>query len=247
MVVDVGVAGSPVSDPALVSRRIAAGTANFCIRPAMSREQASEAIRVGVECAERAIRDGSEVLATGEMGIGNTTVASALCAAITGSDPELICGPGTGSDPAALSRKKDAVQRALTLHKSRVEDPVDLLARLGGFEIAAICGVCIAAAHHHCPVLVDGFIATAGAAVAVRMNAHTRDYLIAAHRSSEPGHRVLLDHLELDPLLDLEMRLGEGTGAALAIPIVRAAVAAFRSMATFESARVSQQRDAPAP
>lgn len=243
--VDVGVIGPPIHHPNLLSRQVAAGTRNFCQQPAMSEEQALSAIGIGMDCAEQAIGNGSTLLGIGEMGIGNTTVASAICAAMTNTDPDMVCGPGTGSDRSALQRKKDAVRRALALHTPHISRPLDLLSRLGGFEIAAMCGVCIAAARNRCPVLMDGFISTAAATIAVALKPKVRDYLIAAHQSPEPGHRVLLEHLSLDPILCLNMRLGEGTGAALAIPVVRAAIATFRSMATFESAGVAQECPQP--
>ncbi len=239
-IVDVGVAGAPIEHPNLLNRRIADGTNNFCKEPAMSREQMRAAIRAGMDCARTAIGRGASVIGIGEMGIGNTTVASALCVALTGLDPAQVCGRGTGCDDAGLTRKQSAVRRAVELHRDSLRDPFELLSCLGGFEIAAICGVCLQAAASRCAVLVDGFISTAAACVAVRMNEAVRDYLIASHRSIEPGHRALLDVLQLEPLLDLQMRLGEGTGAALAIPIVRAAVAAFTQMATFSSAGVSE-------
>lgn len=239
-VVDVGVVGPPLEHSKLISRRIRPGTQNFCRSAAMSHEHAFAAIAAGMECAENAIRTGSTLLAIGEMGIGNTTVASALCAAITGAGSDTVCGPGTGCDDAGLARKRAAVRRALALHQTQIAGPLDMLARLGGFEIAAMCGVCISAAKNRIALLTDGFISTAAAAVAVSMNPAIRDYLIAAHESTEPGQRAFLEFLHLQPLLRLAMRLGEGTGAALAIPIVRAAVAAFRSMATFESAGVAK-------
>lgn len=246
--VDVGVIGPAIDHSRLLTRRVAAGTRNFCRQPAMSHEEAASAIQIGIDCATDAIRNSSTLLAIGEMGIGNSTVASALCAAITQCDPDAVCGRGTGSDDAALERKQRAVRDALNLHDVSAAQPLNLLARIGGFEIAAMCGVCIAGAHARVPVLIDGFISTAAATVAVTMNPAIRDYLIAAHQanqSTEPGHRALLEYLRLKPILQLGMRLGEGTGAALAIPIVRAAVAAFRSMATFESAGVAQSSTAP--
>ena len=239
-VVDVGVMGPPSQNPNLLVRRIASGTKNICREPAMSGCEALEAMHVGMECAGSAIRNRTTLLAIGEMGIGNTTIASALCAALTDSDPAAVCGKGTAADGAAIPCKVDAVRRALALHKPHIRTPLDLLARLGGFEIAAMSGVCMEAARSRCAVLIDGFISSAAAAIAVSMNPAVRDYLIAAHESTEPGHRVLLHFLGLTPLLQLQMRLGEGTGAALAIPIVRAATETFRRMATFESARVSE-------
>jgi nicotinate-nucleotide--dimethylbenzimidazole phosphoribosyltransferase len=239
-VVDVGVVGPPSQNPKLLVRRVAPGTRNICREPAMSGDEASAAMGVGIECAENAIRNGTTLLGIGEMGIGNTTIASALCAALTDSDPATVCGKGTAADGAGISCKVDAVRRALALHKRFIQTPLDLLARLGGLEIAAMCGVCIQAARSRCAVLIDGFISTAAAAIAVSIDPAVREYLIAAHESTEPGHRVLLQFLRLAPLLQLQMRLGEGTGAALAIPIVRAAVEAFRCMATFEAAGVSE-------
>lgn len=239
--VDTGVLAPPLQHPNLVSRRVASGTRNFCEGPAMSEEETLSAIQAGVECAEDAIRKGSALLALGEMGIGNTTVASAICSALTGREPLSICGVGTGSDEASLERKRDAVRRALALHRPHLSDPLDLLQHLGGFEIGAMCGACIAAARHRCPIVIDGFISTAAAAIAFRMNHRIRDYLIAGHQSTEPGHRVLLELLNLHPILHLNMRLGEGTGAALAIPVIRAAIETFRCMATFEGAGVDKR------
>lgn len=239
-VVDVGVIGPPSQNPKLLVRRVAPGTRNICREPAMSGEEAQAAIRVGMECAEDAIRNGTTLLAIGEMGIGNTTIASAVCAALTDSDPASVCGKGTAVDDAGIPCKVDAVRRALALHSPHIQKPLDLLARLGGLEIAAMCGVCLEAARSRCAVLIDGFISTAAAAIAVAMNPAVRDCLIAAHESTEAGHRVLLRFLRLSPLLQLQMRLGEGTGAALAIPIVRAAIETFRRMATFEAAGVSE-------
>jgi len=239
-VIDVGVAGGIPPRDGLISRRVANGTNNFCCEPAMSRDDAVAALAVGMDCAEHAVNAGSTVIGVGEMGIGNTTVASAICSAITGLSPEATCGRGTGADDACLSRKISAVDRACALHLPYIKDTVDLLSRLGGLEIAAMCGACVGAARRRCAVLVDGFIATAAAAVAVQLNVNVRDYLFSAHRSTEPGQAALLEYLRLRPLLDLEMRLGEGTGTALAIPLVRAGVEAFTGMASFASAGVSE-------
>jgi nicotinate-nucleotide--dimethylbenzimidazole phosphoribosyltransferase len=240
VLVDVGVLGPPIEHPNLVSRRVASGSKNFCEEAAMSTAEALAAIQAGIDCAEAAIQDGSTLLAIGEMGIGNTTVASAICAALTNLAPEDVCGVGTGSDEFFLARKRDAVRRGLELHRAYLSDPLHLLSRLGGLEIAAMCGACIGAARHRCAILMDGFISTAAAAIAYQMNSDVGPYLIAAHESTEPGHHYLLQLLNARPLLRLDMRLGEGTGAALAIPLVRAAVATFRSMATFGSAGVDQ-------
>jgi nicotinate-nucleotide--dimethylbenzimidazole phosphoribosyltransferase len=238
-IVDAGVAHEIPEKRGLICRAIAPGTRNFCQEPAMTRDQARAAIVLGIEMAERAVSDGSTLLGIGEMGIANTTAASALTAALTGLDPASVVGRGTGADEGCMARKRSAVERALSLHVSHAQEPLDILARLGGFEIGAMCGLCLGAAANRRAVLVDGFIASAAAALAVRFNGAVRDYLFPAHRSTEPGQAPLLDLIGHRPLLDLEMRLGEGTGAALAVPVVRAAVAAFTGMATFASAGVA--------
>jgi nicotinate-nucleotide--dimethylbenzimidazole phosphoribosyltransferase len=238
-IVDAGVAHPIVEAPALIRRPIASGTRNFCEEPAMTQQQAQASLSLGIELANEAAAEGCTLLGIGEMGIGNTTVASALTVAMTGFEPAAVVGRGTGADDACIARKRSAVERALALHRSEIRDPLDLLARLGGFEIGAMCGLCLGAAANRCAVLVDGFISTAAAALAVRFNLSVADYLFPAHLSTEPGHPALLEIVGHRPLLDLEMRLGEGTGAALAIPVVRAAVAAFTGMATFASAGVS--------
>jgi nicotinate-nucleotide--dimethylbenzimidazole phosphoribosyltransferase len=224
----------------LIQRPIARGTKNFCVEPAMTCEQAAAALSLGIEMANQAAAEGCTLLGIGEMGIGNTTAASAVTAALTGLQPSVVTGRGTGADEGCMARKRSAVERAVALHVPEIHSPLDLLARLGGFEIGAMCGLCLGAAANRCALLVDGFIAGAAAALAVRFSAPVRDYLIAAHLSTEPGHAALLDIVGSRPLLDLEMRLGEGTGAALAVPVVRAAVAAFTQMATFASAGVSE-------
>ena len=239
-IVDAGVVYPIPETSGLIQRPIAPGTANFCAGPAMSREQANAALALGIEMADRAAGAGCKLVGTGEMGIGNTTAASALAAALTGLDAARVIGPGTGANEACLARKRSAVERALALHRERIAEPIDLLACLGGFEIGAMCGFCLGAAAHRIAVLVDGFITTAAAALAVRFDGTVRDYLFAAHRSTEPGHAPLLEIIGQRPLFDLEMRLGEATGAALAVPLVRAAVEAFTRMATFQSAGVAE-------
>jgi nicotinate-nucleotide--dimethylbenzimidazole phosphoribosyltransferase len=225
-----GVAFDIPSLGSLVSRPIARGTRNFCVEPAMSPEQALASISMGAEMADEAVAEGCRLLGIGEMGIGNTTAASALTAALTGLSADSVTGVGTGASEACLLRKRSAIERALALHIS---------------QIAAMCGCCLGAAAKRCAVLVDGFIATVAAALAVQFDRRVKDYLFAAHRSTEPGHAPLLEFIGQRPLLDLEMRLGEGTGAALAVPLVRAAVEAFTGMATFASASISE-RDGPA-
>jgi nicotinate-nucleotide--dimethylbenzimidazole phosphoribosyltransferase len=241
-VVDVGVAVPLPAMPGLMARRVGNGTRNFCSEAAMTWEQAEAAMTIGFERAEQAVGEGCNLLGFGEMGIGNSTAAAALTAALTGCAPSEAVGRGTGADEACLARKVAAVERALETHAGRLGEPLDIVACLGGFEIAAMSGFCLGAASRRRPVVTDGYIATAAAAVAFRMEPHVRDYLFASHLSCEPGHRRLLDGLGLRPLLDLEMRLGEGTGAALAMKIMEAAAAAFTGMATFASAGVSGQK-----
>ena len=235
-IVDAGVVHDIPVTEGLIRCPISRGTANFCTGPAMTEDQAIAALLLGVERSDGA----ANLQGMGEMGIANTTAASAVAAALTGLDPAAVIGRGTGADDACMARKRSAVERALALHGPQLHSPLDILRRLGGFEIGAMAGLCLDAAARRCAVLVDGFIATAAAALAVRFHPAVGDYLIPAHRSTEPGHAPLLEIVGHRPLLDLEMRLGEGTGAALAVPIVRAAVAAFTGMATFASAGVSQ-------
>jgi nicotinate-nucleotide--dimethylbenzimidazole phosphoribosyltransferase len=244
-IVDAGVAHDIPETRGLLRRAVARGTNNFCAGPAMTRLQAVEALMLGVEMADLAAADGCTLLGMGEMGIANTTTASALTAALTHADPESVIGRGTGADEACMARKRSAVDRALSLHLGHIHEPLDLLTRLGGFEIGAMCGLCIGAAANRCAVLVDGFIATVAAALAMQFKAAVRDYLFPAHRSTEPGQLPLLEMIGHRPLLELDMRLGEGTGAALAVPVMRAAVAAFTGMATFESAGVSEAAGEP--
>lgn len=246
-VVDVGVA-APVSVGSgrarLVQRRVRNGTRNMAQGPAMSEPEMLAAVAAGIEQAEQAAEDGVALLGLGEMGIGNTTAASALTAALTGLPPSRVTGRGTGVSDDGLARKIAAVERALATNAPRSDDPLDVLQKVGGLEIAGLCGLCLGGARRGRALICDGFIATAGAALAVGLCGAVADYLFAAHRSPEPGHAVLLDRIGQRPLLDLEMRLGEGTGAALAMNVIGAAVAAFTEMATFESAAVT---DAPGP
>jgi nicotinate-nucleotide--dimethylbenzimidazole phosphoribosyltransferase len=238
VVADLGVARELADHPGLVRRKIGHGTANMARGPAMTRAQALAAIAAGAALVDAVAAD---CVGTGEMGIGNTTAASALTAALTGGDPGDVTGRGTGLDDAGWHRKVAVIRRALDANRPDPADPLGVLAALGGFEIAGLVGVVLAGAARRCPVMLDGFIATAAALVAVRLVPDAREYLFASHRSAEPGHRVLLDALALAPCLDLGMRLGEGTGAALGIGLLRAALACYTSMATFKDAGVSER------
>jgi nicotinate-nucleotide--dimethylbenzimidazole phosphoribosyltransferase len=238
VVADLGVAGGGPVPPGVIGCRVAPGTRNLAEGPAMTSAEAQAAIAAGAALVDAS---GADLVATGEMGIGNTTAASALTAALTGAAPSAVTGRGTGLDDRGLARKLDAVTRALAVNRPDPTDPLGVLAALGGLEIAGLVGVILAGAARRAPVVLDGFIAGAAALVATRLAPQCREYLVAAHLSAEPGHRLLLGTLGLVPLLDLGLRLGEGTGAALAIGLVRAALACADEMATFEDAGVSER------
>lgn len=237
VVADLGMV-TPSSARGLVVSRIAAGTANMARGPAMSRAQAVRAVEAGVALAEEAIAAGADLLGTGEMGIGNTTAASAITAALTGAAPEAVTGRGTGISEETHRRKVAVVRRALETNGPDAGDGLDVLAKVGGFEIGGLVGVVLAAAVHRVPVALDGFIAGAAALVAAALAPAARHAMFASHRSAEPGHAIALAHLGLEPYLDLGMRLGEGTGAALFVHLARAAAAILDEMATFKSAGV---------
>jgi nicotinate-nucleotide--dimethylbenzimidazole phosphoribosyltransferase len=240
-VADLGVK-TPLSHPDLVSRPVRRGTSNFLKGPAMSRAEAFQAFRTGLELGEQwAGREGFRVVALGEMGIGNTTTAATLIAALTGSPAEAVVGRGTGVDDRTLERKRAVVARTVALHRPLVEDIWDVAARLGGFEIVGLAGLAVSAARNRAAVVVDGLISSAAALIAARVCPAAVGSFIAAHQGPEPGHHVALDALGLSPLLDLGLRLGEGTGAALALPLIAAAADILRDMATFEGAGVSGQ------
>jgi nicotinate-nucleotide--dimethylbenzimidazole phosphoribosyltransferase len=241
VVVDMGVAAGLESHPNLMDNKIAPGTANIAQGPAMSRQQAVQTLLAGANVVEAELDRGLDILGTGDMGIGNTTPSAAIAAAVTGRSPAEVVGRGTGVDDAGLSRKIVAVQRALTVNRPDPADALDVLTKVGGFEIGGLAGAMLAAAAHRCPVVVDGFISTAAAMIAVGLAPQVRSYLIPAHRSQERGHRLMLDWLGLEPLLDLDLRLGEGTGAAFGISLAEAACKILNEMATFGEAGVSEK------
>jgi nicotinate-nucleotide--dimethylbenzimidazole phosphoribosyltransferase len=241
VVVDAGVVGDLGDIPGIVDRRIGAGTANATRGPAMTQDQAFRALAAGIEFVELWADEGVGLIGLGEMGIANTTSAAAITAALLPVDPAVVCGRGTGVDDAGLVRKIEAVRRALAANAGAVEvrEPVGVLAAVGGFEIGILSGVALGAAARRVPVLLDGFITAAAALVAARISPACVDSMLASHRSTEPGHDRVLDALELDPILDLQMRLGEGSGAALAIPIVNVSLGLLNEMATFDDANVT--------
>lgn len=238
-VLDVGIDADLPQHMLLRSMKVRRGTDNFLHRRAMSRAEAVASIETGIRVAATEIEAGSRLLVTGDMGIGNTTASAAIVAALTGLSVEEVTGPGTGLGLLGWRRKCEVVQQAVDLHGPDANDPVDVLSKVGGLEIAAIAGVILAAAAAKVPVILDGIAATAGAAIAVGLASDAKNVMIAGHRSTEPGHRVLLGYLDLTPVLDLDLRLGEGVGALLAIPILEASVATLNEMATFEEANVA--------
>ena len=238
VVADFGVANPIGSHAALVRCPLGAGTANIARGPAMTRQQAEAAIERGAQLAMQAIDAGADLVATGDMGIGNTTAASAITAAITGAAVEAVTGRGTGVDDAGWQRKVDAVRRALAVTRPDPRDGIDVLGKVGGFEIGGLAGVILAGAARRVPVALDGFIAGAAALVAATIAPAAVHAMFASHRSAEPGHVWALGHLGLEPYLDLGLRLGEGTGAALFVHLARAAARIYTEMATFKSAGV---------
>lgn len=238
VVVDLGVRRR-VRHPAIVDRRVRDGTANAAHGPAMTVPEMRRAVASGIELAQELVGDGVGIVALGEMGIANTTAASALTAALLRADPDGLCGRGTGLDDAGVARKRAAVWRALEANCVSPRDPLGAVAGVGGLEIAALAGLVLGCAAARTPVVMDGFITAAAALAAVCVDRRCADTLIASHLSPEPAHRLILRALDREPLLDLGMRLGEGSGAALALPLVAAAVAVLSEMASFEEAGVT--------
>ncbi|MCK4475510.1 MAG: nicotinate-nucleotide--dimethylbenzimidazole phosphoribosyltransferase [Methanophagales archaeon] len=242
VVVDMGVAANfSHKSLILMDKKIGYGTANMTKGPAMSYEDAVRAIDAGIEVFKLEAEKGMDIVGVGDMGIGNTTASSAIVAVITGEEVEKVTGRGTGIDDAGLEKKVKAIEEAIRVNKPNKKDVIDVLAKVGGFEIGGMAGVILAAASHRIPVVIDGFISGAAAVIAYEQQPAAKDYMIAAHRSVERGHSVILDYIGLKPLLDLDMRLGEGTGAALGISIVEAACKILNEMATFEEAGVSEK------
>ena len=239
-VVDVGVAADLAPGGGLFDRKVRAGTSNLATGPAMSRDEAVQGVLAGVEVAHSLVDDGYDCLLSGDMGIANTTPSAALVAAFTGCDPGLVTGRGTGVDDPTFARKIDVVTAALR-DRPPGDDPVETLASFGGFEHAGLVGLVLGAAARRVPVVLDGLIAGSAALVVQALAPDALGYCFAGHRGAEPGHRVALERLGLQPLVDLGLRLGEGTGAVLAFPIVESAGAVLREMATFDSAGVARK------
>lgn len=242
-VVDVGVETDTTAEalPGVLYRRIAPGTRSFLSGPAMTEQQAVRALEVGIELSALAAEQGATLAAIGEMGIGNSTSATALLAAMTGISPARLVGRGTGLDDRGVRRKLEVVTTALSLHAAPLASPLSTLAALGGFEIGAMAGMCLGAAARRLPVVVDGFIATAAAVVARGFYPPICDHLFFGHRSAEGGHPLVLEALGVRPILQLDMRLGEGTGAVLAMSVICTALELYHQMATFAQAGVSSK------
>ena len=240
-VVDIGVAVEFGAVSGLIQRKVMCGTRSLAQGPAMTRQEAELALQVGVDVLNEEAAKGLDLVATGDMGIGNTTPSSAIAAVMTGLPVAQVVGRGTGIDDQGLERKIKVIEQALAVNRPDPRDALDVLHKVGGLEIAGLAGVMIAAAGRRIPVVVDGFISTAAAMIAVGLAPGVREYLISAHQSVEVGHRAMLSHLGLTPLLDLNLRLGEGTGAALAFHLIEASTRILREMATFDEAGVSDK------
>jgi nicotinate-nucleotide--dimethylbenzimidazole phosphoribosyltransferase len=238
--VDMGVASDLPPDPELIVRKIGHSTKNMCYGPAMTPEHATKAIETGIEIVSSEADKGLDIVGTGDMGIGNTTASSAIFAAISGKTVEEVTGRGTGLSDDQLAHKIDVIKRAMAVNKPDPSKPLDILAKVGGFEIGGLAGVMLGAAAKRIPVVIDGFISGAAALIAVALAPRLKDYIIAGHISAEAGHAAMLKYMGLKPLVNLDMRLGEGTGAALGIFIAEAAARTLNEMATFAEAGVSE-------
>ena len=241
-VVDVGVAGDIIEEQ-VVNKKVRQGTGSFLTELAMTREEAEKAVLTGYEEGIQFIEDGVKCLIVGEVGIGNTTASSAVLASITGADPAAIVGFGTGISTEQHERKIEIVRDAISFHQPKPTDAIDILSKVGGLELAAMAGAMLAAAEKRVPILLDGFICTVSACLAKLIAPTVADYMISAHQSVEPGHTTAIKHLQKEPLIQLNMRLGEGTGAAVAFPILQSAVNMINEMATFKNSGVSGKVD----
>jgi nicotinate-nucleotide--dimethylbenzimidazole phosphoribosyltransferase len=240
-VVDIGVAYDFGTVPGLIQKKIMQGTNNLLREPAMTRAQARQALQVGIDLATDVAREGVGLIGTGEMGIGNTTPSAAITAVMTGRPVAEVTGRGTGIDERGHARKVSVIQQALDRHRPDPADALDVVAKVGGLEIAGLAGLMLGASAARVPVVLDGFIAGAAALIAVGIQPLCRDYLIASHRSVERGHLAILESLDLNPLLDLDLRLGEGTGACLGMGLMQASIKILTEMATFDEAGVTER------
>ncbi|MEW5745565.1 MAG: nicotinate-nucleotide--dimethylbenzimidazole phosphoribosyltransferase [Nitrospirota bacterium] len=241
VVVDIGVDHDFEEVKGLLSMKVVKGTKNFAKGPAMTREEAVRCIEVGITVAEGYVKKGYKIFGTGEMGIGNTTPSSAIAAVLTASPVVEVTGKGTGISDESLRRKIQVIEKGISVNRPDPNDPLDVLAKVGGAEIGGIAGLILGAAASRIPVVIDGFISTAGALVAYCIESKTKDYMFAAHQSIERGHTAMLNKMGLRPILDLDLRLGEGTGAALAMLLIEGGLKIYKEMATFGEAGVSNE------
>lgn len=240
-VVDIGIA-SDVFHPKLINRKIRKGTSNMAKGPAMGREEAIKAINIGIEMVENLVKENYQIVGTGEMGIGNTSTSSAILMAFSGCSSEVAVGKGAGLTEEGYYNKKIVIEKALELNKPDKNDPIDVLAKVGGFDIAGLVGVYLGAAFYRIPVIIDGFISAAAALTAYKLNPLTREYMIPSHNSAELGFKLMMEELELSPILNLDMRLGEGTGCPLVFNIIEAATKIIKGMATFEEVQMNTEK-----
>lgn len=243
VIIDMGVSCDFDSHPEIIVKKVNYGTKNISKGPAMTKDEAIKSIENGIEIFEEESDKGIDIAGTGDMGIGNTTLSSAIVASFTGKSVESVTGRGTGINDNTFTHKIEVIKKALEINKPNSKDAIDVLSKVGGFEIGGMAGVILAAAAKRIPVVIDGFISGAAALIAYGIEPKVKDYMFAAHCSVERGHRIILDYIGLEPILDLNLRLGEGTGAALGISIIEGGVKILTQMATFKSAGVSEKGD----
>lgn len=236
--VDVGIIGE-ISDNSIVNKKISHGTKNFTKGPAMSYEESVRSIEIGIEMGDKLFNDGYNILGTGEVGIGNTTTSAAVLSAISGLDVDITCGKGAGLTNEQHNNKKDIIRRGIEVNKPNKEDPIDVIAKVGGYDIGGMCGLFLSAAKNKKPIVIDGFISSTAALCAIKLNPLVSEYIIPSHLSAEPGARYVLDELKLKPILNLGMRLGEGSGCPLAFQIIEAGMYTLENMGTFEEVSLS--------
>ena len=241
VVVDMGVAVDLEKSLSLIIKKVGYGTKNMAKGPAMTKEEAASSVIAGIDIVEQYVKTGAKIIGTGDMGIGNTTSSSAIISVVAGVDPLMVAGYGTGLDDKGLVNKIEVIKKAISLNKPDPDDGLDILSKIGGFEIGGIAGLIIGSAYMKIPVVIDGFISGAGAIVAEKLCPASKEYMIASHQSVEKGHKIMMEKLGLKPLFNLDMRLGEGTGAALGIGLAEASVKILNEMATFKEAGVSEK------
>ncbi|GMQ60799.1 nicotinate-nucleotide--dimethylbenzimidazole phosphoribosyltransferase [Vallitalea maricola] len=236
-VIDIGIKAD-LEHPRLIHKKVMYGTHNFAKGPAMSREQVIEAISIGIETVKQLLDQGYNLLGTGEMGIGNTSTSSAVLMSLTGCNEDIAVGKGGGLTDEALENKKTVIRKAIDYHKPNPNDPIDVLTKVGGLDIAGLVGCYIGAAYYRLPIVIDGFISAAAALLAYKLNPVVKEYMIPSHYSMEPGYKSMMDTMGLEPCLHMNMRLGEGTGCPLMFNIIESALAMMNNMITFESAEI---------